>query len=351
MFRLVEIVGKACDKCKAGGLASIAIQDDVVGTKMGVFIVSLGLLDLEADNVKEKGESDENKKLMTNSASSSDTKPSVEWLQDAIAKLEAENERYNTSIKANKEQIAYYKKQLQSSDNTVFLRMLSGECVSVITQSQKTIKQFKVQDVNPATGKTDKSYEFILNGDILKNNKRVFGCGIGHNSTVDLVYRQGLVDADADADVPVQPVAVQPVALQPVALQPVPTQAFESSESESDGEKNVFGGFIEMVDGTVLCDHTVADPSVPSLHRLTLEVPTADGSVDIIYVYRPNALAKELYTTIQLMTGIEAKTLASILPVMKVAVSWHFMTTWTTTTSHQTHRSSSSFSLFFAVVS
>ena len=71
-------------------MASIAIQDDVVGTKMGVFIVSLGLLDLEADNVKEKGESDENKKLMTNSASSSDTKPSVEWHQDAIAKLEAE---------------------------------------------------------------------------------------------------------------------------------------------------------------------------------------------------------------------------------------------------------------------
>ena len=42
----------------------IAIQDDVVGTKMGVFIVSQGLLDLEADNVKETGESDENKKLM-----------------------------------------------------------------------------------------------------------------------------------------------------------------------------------------------------------------------------------------------------------------------------------------------
>lgn len=315
---------------------------------MGVFIVSQGLLDLEADNVKEKNESesDENKKLMTNSASSSDTKPSVEWLQDAIAKLEAENERYNTSIKANKEQIAYYKKQLQSSDNTVFLRMLSGECVSVITQSQKTIKQFKVQDVNPATGKTDKSYEFILNGDILKNNKRVFGCGIGHNSTVDLVYRQGLVDADVDADVPVQPVAVQPE-----ALQPVPAQAFQSSESESDGEKNVFGGFIEMVDGTVLYDHNVADPSVPSLHRLTLEVPTADGSVDIIYVYRPNALAKELYTTIQLKTGIEAKDFGIHFAGHEGRSQLAFYDSLDNYNIPSDPRSSSSFSLFFAVVS
>lgn len=236
-------------------------------------------------------------------SSSSETTHSVDWLTNAIAKLEEENERYNTAIKANKEQIAIYKKELQASDITVFLRKLSGDCVSIITKSQKTIKQWKVQDINPAIDKTETDYELVLDGTILKNNKRVFGCGIGQHTTVDLVLRNF---GGAEDDEP-QPVA-EPVKPQ-VAVQPVAVELSDDSEADdsgSDGSELIWQTTRkqERYEGTALYDPN-ADPSDPNLNKLVLEIPTVESSYDVFFFYKPNALAIQLYRAIENMTGLD----------------------------------------------
>eukprot|EP00438_Fugacium_kawagutii_P019910 Skav219028 [mRNA] locus=scaffold2722:9660:10382:- [translate_table: standard] len=175
---------------------------------------------------------------------------------------------------------------------------MSGECISITTKSQKTIKQWKVQDINPVIDKTEIDYELVLDGTILKNNKRVFGCGIGHQSTVDLVLRH----FRGAEDVEPQPVVEPP----PVTVQPQAQFEASSSDSGSDGSELIWQTTRkqERYEDTALYAPNT-DPSDPNLNKLVLTIPTVESSYDVFFFYQRNAFALELYRAIENMTGLD----------------------------------------------